>query len=58
MEKNEFNQLSDRDRKEWTAKLLHAINVFPHAFMIANSIIELAEKQGYYEQVKFGNNGN
>jgi len=26
--------------------------------MIANSIIELAEKQGYYEQVKFGNNGN
>jgi hypothetical protein len=50
---NTYQDLTEREQKEFTAKLMTSINKFPHAYMMALSIIELAEKYGVFKQVKF-----
>jgi len=47
--------LSDRERKEFIAKLIVAMSMMPHCYIIAQSIVELAEKYGVYKNVTFKN---
>lgn len=51
--KTEFNELNEREQKEFVAHLVHAIRNFPHAFMIAKSILTLSKKYDVFDRVKF-----
>lgn len=50
----DFNDLEYREQVIFQSKLLYAIKRFPHCYMMAQEIIELAEKYGVFNGTKHG----
>lgn len=54
-EQQSYLTLSEREQKEFTAKLMHAVAHFHTAYLLAQYAIEIAERYGIFKNVKFEN---
>ena len=48
-----FNKLTEKEKKEFFAKLAHSAKESEHFFYLCSQIISMAEKRGLFENVKF-----